>query len=98
MLFSSRLFNHGLTALVGVIAGVCYERTNGFSNSLILHATALEKLAQNQPFINQPFISPLRTVDDNLNRTSKIMKYGFPSFENVRNYNNFVVCYDKRTK
>lgn len=26
------------------------------------------------------------------------MKYGFPSFDNVRSYNNFVLSYDQRTR
>ena len=90
MRLPSRLLNHGLAALVGVIAGVYYERTNGFSN-LVFHATALE-----QP--HKPYLNPIKTVDDNLNRTSSIMKFGFPTFENVKNYSNFVVCYDKRTR
>lgn len=77
---STRLLNHGLTALVGVIAGVCYERSNGFSAMLpgtVLHATALGKPEQ-----LKPYLTPIQT--DPRNRTVTIMRHGFPSFENVR--------------
>lgn len=73
-------------------SGVCYERTNGFSN-LIFHATAVEQKSQFRPFLNS-----IKTVDDNLNRTSTITKFGFPSFDNVRNFQNFIVGYDKRLR
>ena len=75
---SSRFLNHGLTALVGVIAGVCYERTNGFSNGVVLHATALGKSEH-----LKPYLTPIQTVDEKRNRTTTIMRHGFPSFENV---------------
>ena len=73
---STRFLNHGLTALVGVIAGVCYERSNGFSG-LVLHATA-----QNRSEQLKPYLTPIH-LDDSRNRTVTIMKHGFPSFENV---------------
>ena len=75
---STRFLNHGITALVGVIAGVCYERSNGFSG-LVLHATALEKSDQFKPYLN-----PIPTVPDGNRKTTTIMRHGFPTFENVR--------------
>lgn len=31
-------------------------------------------------------------------RVSQIMKYGFPGFDNIRSYSDFVVSYDRRNK
>lgn len=33
-----------------------------------------------------------------LNRTSQIMKYGFPGLDNVRSYSDYVLSYDRRNK
>lgn len=60
------------TAVVGVMFGIYYERRYNFKSDLILNATAIEPSTQ-----FKPYLSPIKAVDDNLNRTQKIMQHGF---------------------
>lgn len=37
-------------------------------------------------------------VPQSMNRTSQIMKYGFPSLDNVKPFSDYVLSYDRRTR
>ncbi|KAI4458155.1 endonuclease related [Holotrichia oblita] len=37
-------------------------------------------------------------VPQSMNRTSQIMKYGFPSLDNVKSFSDYVLSYDRRTR
>ncbi|KAF5276826.1 hypothetical protein FQA39_LY06378 [Lamprigera yunnana] len=47
-----------------------------------------------------PFSVPTTTTDNQLvpNRVSQIMKYGFPGFDNIRSFDDYVLSYDRRTR
>lgn len=55
-----------------------------------------------QKFFDLPFFTsvsaatPFSPVPQN--RVSQIMKYGFPSLDNVRSFDDYVLSYDRRTR
>lgn len=42
-------------------------------------------------------LSPV-PVESNSNRVSQIMKYGFPGYDNIRSFDDYVLSYDRRTR
>lgn len=55
------------------------------------------KAASPVPERSVPMVLPT-TDPSKSNRVSQIMKYGFPSLDNVRSYDNYVLSYDQRNR
>lgn len=43
-------------------------------------------------------VVPDKVIPQNKNRVSQIMKYGFPSLDNIRSFDDYVLSYDKRNR
>lgn len=48
--------------------------------------------------ITDPSVGTDISIRSHATRISQIMKYGFPSLDNVISYNDFVLSYDKRNR
>ena len=58
---------------------------------------------QNHPAALVPYSAPLKPAVDDLalnksTRTSDIMRHGYPSLDNLRVYDDFVISYDRRNR
>ncbi|KAJ8958220.1 hypothetical protein NQ318_017361 [Aromia moschata] len=86
----------GSVAAGGFITGTYFERKQLWSSEY------LDKLL-NSPLPTFGTVSAATAVspvpsDTNVSRVSQIMKYGFPSLDNVRSFDDFVLSYDRRNR
>ena len=96
----------GVSVSVGAFIGTKYEKllkTIGTDKSNL-------KLVESKYYLPAVFASshPTTTSTNSstaiipqsqpVNRVSEIMKFGYPSLDNVRSYDNFIISYDRRTR
>ena len=76
-----------------MVVGVGYERSRTQTSSLLekyITIPTVEASANVQPVST--------TLTTPATRVSEIMRFGFPSLDNIRSMDNFVLSYDKRNR
>ena len=63
-----------------------------FRNSTNVHAAAISSDDVSVSIANR------ESINVPTNRVSEIMRFGFPNFDNVRFYENYVIAYDRRNR
>lgn len=86
----------GLTSFIG---GVYYERTKANAR-LLDHLKRCNTLPIfDTVFAATPFSPAVGPQEKTaVSRVSEIMKYGFPSLDSVRSFDDFVLSYDRRNR
>lgn len=98
---TKRLITVAATATVcGCLAGIRIEKSR--QESLILTAKAASPLSTIQTLDNT-IMKPDQLdssffIQNKSRRVSEIMKFGYPSLDTIRTYDNFVLSYDRRNK
>lgn len=103
---SSSLFRTGLAGLVGCLIGTYYERnwssSNGFRPQSAIHLTESRvqpipvKIEQVAPASKNRYRPNLEHIQPDHARILSIMQHGFPSIDGLRQFDNFVLSYDRR--
>lgn len=87
---------------IGAFIGAKYERYKDVeSESDFLHWTLQTVFASTKPLgsFSPSLSSPSLSEGNSLNTSAdKIMKFGFPSLDNLRVYDDFVLSYDRRNR
>ncbi|XP_060074699.1 endonuclease G, mitochondrial-like [Ylistrum balloti] len=97
-----------LSAGVGVLAGVNYDSIRRIKKDQLENESRNYKYYIPLPTVSAaaPANVDLPTISNTVspipvtpsNRVSEIMKYGFPSLDQIRSYDNFVLSYDRRNR
>jgi endonuclease G len=81
------------------------DESSFISNNFKLNRPHYAATVQNPPpsaIIPEQSIMPVKSVDDlsirNMNRTREIMQHGYPSLDNLRVFDNYVLSYDRRNR
>ncbi|XP_053201688.1 endonuclease G, mitochondrial-like [Panonychus citri] len=94
-----KYINTGIAATIGCIGGVLVEKYRN-QGDLIVHADAS---VVNSFKPTDDLLLPSNQIkpipgENTTSRVSTIMKHGYPSFDSVRTYRNFVLSYDRRLR
>ncbi|CAG9792868.1 unnamed protein product [Diatraea saccharalis] len=73
-------------------------KENRDENSLIINGKTVRNMPGLPIFGTVSAAAPFTDSGTTKDRISQIMKYGFPSLDNVRSYDDFVLSYDRRNR
>lgn len=82
-----------ITAASAFLLGRAYE-----NNNLVLREAHSTSNLPAQPAMVIPAQPQVAPGQVELSRASQIMKFGYPGFDNLKTYEDFVLSYDRRTK
>ncbi|CAH0548704.1 unnamed protein product [Brassicogethes aeneus] len=90
----------GKFALVGSVGVSCFIAGTYYDNFKPFETETIKKLP-GLPFfgtVSAATSFPPPPIESKANRVSQIMKYGFPGYDNIRSFDDYVLSYDHRTK
>jgi endonuclease G len=95
----------GLSAGLGTVLGIAYERRTHEKNSHYLRAlfnlptiSAADKV-KDLPSTHKKSVTPQDQVDADVpSNATQIMRFGFPGFDSVKTNYDYVISYDKKNR
>ena len=94
-----KCINSGITLTIGCFGGIFVERYRNQGN-LIVHADASVTMKPTDDLLLPISMDEIKPIVNQTtsSRVSTIMKHGYPSYDSVRTYRNFVLSYDRRLR
>nr|XP_026495968.1 endonuclease G, mitochondrial [Vanessa tameamea] len=99
-MFSKRILHIAQLGAVGV-AGYyigCKDKINSLNDTVVIDGKTLKSMPGLPIFGTVSAATPYTESGSPQDRISQIMKYGFPSLDNVRSYDDYVLSYDRRNR
>ncbi|GAB6031489.1 hypothetical protein CHUAL_009257 [Chamberlinius hualienensis] len=97
-----QLFTVGAIGIGAWLAGVNYERQKLYGDKSCTNPGIIRAATPINPQAVQPqsqsFLSVDQTEASNINRTAQITRFGYPGFDQIRVFEDFVLSYDRRAR
>uniref|UniRef100_A0A2A4JYS5 Endonuclease n=1 Tax=Heliothis virescens TaxID=7102 RepID=A0A2A4JYS5_HELVI len=102
-MFRKRLLHFAQLSAIGLTGFYVGQNTDKFNNnlwddSIIVDGKRVKSMPGLPVFGTVSAATPFTESSGGKDRVSQIMKFGFPSLDNIRSYDDFILSYDRRNR